>query len=359
MKISSMIKTITLFAALLVGYTSLNAQNSDITPKIDSKVEHVNRYPSPEITFSNGAIGEGNIIYSQPNGYRPLLMDIYLPPKTLQEKNKNFPLVIYIHGGAWMGGVRQRCGAFHDFPEILASLAAKGYVVASINYRLSSEASFPAPIQDVKTAIKWLRKNAANYKINPDKIATWGASAGGHLSGLAAVSGDVPDLEPVQINSDAVNPDEADKVDFSKYSDKVQAAVCWYGIYDFATMSEQSKKNPNSINHDAEDAAEWILLGGNQKTSEQNGKLKQASPITYVNKQTPPMLLMAGDNDIIVPYYQSQEMGEALKKANNKSKVIIIPGVGHSFIGKTQKETQDAYTKALNETFDFFDKTLK
>lgn len=116
---------------------------------------------------SNGVKSIPSVVYWEPAGYRPLVLDLYLPLNSVERPSTGFPLVMYIHGGGWIGGDRHRSGPFVDFPGVLASLAAKGYVVTSIEYRLSSEAKFPAPAQDVKAALRWLRLNASKYNIDP------------------------------------------------------------------------------------------------------------------------------------------------------------------------------------------------
>jgi hypothetical protein len=115
-----------------------------------------------------------------------------------------FPLVLCIHGGGWMGGDSHRNGPFVDFPGVLASLSARGYVVASIEYRLSSEAQFHAQAQDVKAAIGFFRLNALKYGIDPARAAAWGLSAGGHLAGLDPVS--CKALEPMEMSKPVVLP---------------------------------------------------------------------------------------------------------------------------------------------------------
>src|SRR5256885_1317013 len=128
------------------------------------------------------------VVYWEPAGYRPLTLDLYLPGETVEPPPDGFPLVVFVHGGGWMGGDARRSGAFADFPGVLASLAARGYVVASVEYRLSGEATFPAAIQDVKAAIRRLRSDAAKYGIDPALAMTWGVSAGGPLPALPAGS---------------------------------------------------------------------------------------------------------------------------------------------------------------------------
>ena len=147
--------------------------------------------------------------------------------------------MIQIHGGAFMGGDKRLILPFVDWPGVLASLAGKGYVVASINYRLSSEARFPAQAQDVKAAVRWLRLNAVKYAIDPDRAVTWGQSAGGHLASLAGgqlrSGGAFADRRRTRVWSAGrhARPD---------LSDCVQGAVAWFGLFDLATIQEQARE---------------------------------------------------------------------------------------------------------------------
>ena len=155
-------------------------------------------------------------------------------------------------------------------------LAAKGYAVASINYRLSQHAVFPAQIEDCKAAIRWLRANAAKYHLDPDHIGVWGASAGGHLVALLGTTGSVKELEGKGGNLDQ--------------SSRVQCVVDWFGPTDLATMGGS---------HDKPGSPESRLIGG--PVQENKEKARKASPLTYVSKDSAPFLIMHGDQDNTVP----------------------------------------------------------
>src|SRR6185369_12270345 len=137
-------------------------------------------------------VGFPDLTYSSLSGYRPLILDLYKPAKS----GKPLPLVIYLHGGGWQGGHTRHSGAFEDWPGVLASIAARGYVVASVEYRLSGEAAFPAAVQDVKAAIRWLRMHATEFGIDKARAVVWGGSAGGQLAALVGASCGVAALEP-------------------------------------------------------------------------------------------------------------------------------------------------------------------
>jgi acetyl esterase/lipase len=310
-------------------------------PAIAASAVLEDRFPERRVEFPEGVTGIADVTYYTPAGYRPLTLDLYLPATTRASQERALPLVVYVHGGGWTSGHSRQAGAFEDFPKVLASLAARGYVVASLNYRLGAEARFPAPIQDVKAAIRWLHAHAQSYRIDPTRSGIWGGSAGGHLAALAATSCNVAILEPPADTSPRVT---APSTAVAKPGDDcVQSAVIWYGVFDFAPIASQPPIRQ--------------LLGCAVEAC--SGSLVQkASPISYVNSSTPPMLLIAGDNDKVVNPDQSRHFDQALQSAGIAVKMLLLPGVGHSFIGPSQETTRTASLTALKATFDFFDSTL-
>lgn len=234
------------------------------------------------------------------------------------------PLVVFIHGGAWKGGDKRNNPA--------ARLAERGYAVASINYRLSQEAVFPAQIHDCKAAIRFLRGKAGEYGIDPDRVAVWGSSAGGHLVALLGVTGDVPALEGT--------------LGVTNQSSRVQAVVNFFGPANLLTMGAQS--GPDSrIRHDAPDSPESELIGG--AVQENAEKARAASPVTHVSPGDAPMLLVHGDADPLVPVQQSRELHEALRKAGVDSTLRVVPGGGHgnNFPGRELANEVDAFLERV------------
>jgi acetyl esterase/lipase len=236
-------------------------------------------------------------------------LDIYLP-----EKGEGpFPVILSIHGGAFKSGDK-RDGQLKPMLEGLNH----GYAVVSVNYRLSPEAKFPAQIFDVKAAVRWIRANANQYKLNPDKIAAWGGSAGGHLSALLGTSADVSSLEDLQLG----NPEQ---------SSRLQAVVDWFGPTDFLKMDEQLKeskvKNPQV--HAVKDSPESELIGKNIENAPE--LVRAANPETYITSDDPPFLIQHGLTDNLVPYQQSVNLAEKLEKKLGEEKVSLklFPGTGH------------------------------
>jgi len=261
-------------------------------------------------------------------------LDLYLP----NEGSGPFPLIIEIHGGGFVMGSKSE-----SITPMLAGLK-RGYALASINYRLSGEAIWPAQIHDVKAAIMFLRTNAAAYQLDPARFATWGGSAGGGLSALAAVSGGVGELRNAASQNFTV-------------SDKVQAAVDWFGPIWFSTMDAEFAALGTSGVMGATNAptsAESRYLGKTIGTPEAQPLVVAASPRTYISADDPPMFIQHGTKDRNIPITQSIDFAAALSAVIGNDKVYYeaIEGAAH---GGAQFETEANTAKVL----DFLDKYLK
>jgi len=323
-------------------------------PKIAAAASKMDRRTVPHtVTFANGVLSTLDVQFWAPVGYRPLTLDIYLPPASVPKPKAGFPLVVQIHGGGWMIGDKRLSGPFVDWPSVLASLSATGYVVAAVDYRLSSEAQFPVQAQDVKASIRWLRLNAAKYGIDPRRVVAWGESAGAHLAALAAVSCGAGLLEP----KESSNPfGLVSDVTTKNASDCVQGGVAWFGVFDMTTIQAQARE-VRAMSRDERDAPEWRLLGC-FATQCRPAQLAAASPISYVDKKDPPMLLIVGDADKTVPSEQSLQMDERLESFGVRHELLVLPGVNHEFLGKTPQATREANLKALAATFEFIDSVI-
>jgi acetyl esterase/lipase len=247
-------------------------------------------------------------------------LDLYLPEKT----ERPLPLIIWIHGGAW------RAGSKNGTPAL--RFTRRGYAVASVEYRLSGEARFPAQIQDCKAAIRWLRAHAKEYRLDPEHFGVWGSSAGGHLVALLGTSGGVAELEG-SLGSAGV-------------SSRVQAVCDWFGPTDFLQMDRAGSQ----IHHDGPNSPEAQLIGG--PIQDNKAQVAKANPITYVSKDDPPFLIMHGDQDPQVPFNQSELLEAALKKAGVPVRFQPIRGAGHGGPLFNSPETQ-------RQVEEFFDKHLK
>jgi acetyl esterase/lipase len=261
---------------------------------------------------------ELDVPYAETDNPRQRL-DLYLPKNP--KSDKPLPVVAFIHGGAWLGGDKQ-AGV-----GMIAPLVASGeYAGVSIGYRLSGEAIWPAQIHDCKAAIRWLRANAKKYNLDPDRIGVTGTSAGGHLVAMLGTSGDVAALEGTLGSHTGV-------------SSRVACVVDQFGPTDLLTM-RGDHNNPNS--------PESKLIGG--PVQEKEEAARNASPVTYVSKDDPPFMLIHGTNDQVVPFSQSEELRDALKKAGVEAVLISVEGAGHGRFGTP--EVQRRMTQ-------FFDKHLQ
>jgi acetyl esterase/lipase len=237
-------------------------------------------------------------------------LDIYLP----EEGNGPFPVIVSIHGGAWMHGDK---ADVQNLP-MLEGLR-RGYAVVCVNYRLSHEARFPAQIHDCKAAIRYIRANAGAYYFDPGRIAAWGGSAGGHLGALLGTTGRIRRLE----NEGMGNP---------TFSCSVQAVVDWYGpTEDFLKMDAELTASRMGVpDHSSSGSPESLLLG--RTITEVPDLVRLASPMSYVKSYLPPFLIQHGRRDQIVPVEQSIHFAEAIERIAGPHKVTleIFPDAYHA-----------------------------
>lgn len=228
---------------------------------------------------------------------RPLTLDVYHPAG--DASSRGWPAVVWIHGGAWLGGDKHL-----GLPYVLE----EGIAVVAIRYRLSGEAIWPAQIEDCKAAIRFLRAHASDYQLDPRRLAVAGASAGGHLAAVVGTTG---------------NDRRFDVGDFLEHSSRVVAVVDLFGPTNVLAMIGQ----PSSIDHAAANAPEALLLGGAIQTKPE--MVRSADPMTYIDAGTPPMLIIHGVKDNIVPIHQSELLHEALREAKVSSELIKLENGGH------------------------------
>jgi len=267
-------------------------------------------------------VPEGTIVYHNlpyvTDGHKRQKLDLYLP-----KADDKLPLIIRAHGGAWRAGSKEQTGPL-DYLDA-------GYAVASINYRLSQHAIFPAQIQDCKAAVRYLRANAQKYNLDPNCFGAWGASAGGHLVAMLGTTGDIKTF---------------DAGENLTVSSRVQAVADYFGPTDFLQMDEH--RLPNGQVHNIPDSPESQLIGGYIQDNKE--KVAKANPITYVTKDDAPFLIIHGDTDPLVPHHQSEILEAALKKAGVPVSFYTVKGAGH---GGFKDPNVPKLTK------NFFDKHLK
>ncbi len=244
------------------------------------------------------------IEFAKPDGV-PLLLDLHIPSGV-----ENPPLVMFIHGGGWRSGDRQRCR--------LRWLPKHGYAVASVEYRLSDEALFPAQIHDVKAALRWLRARAEGYGYDASRVVVAGTSAGGHLAALMGTSGDVSDLE----GGVAGNLDQ---------SSRVQGVIDYYGPSDFVKRSENQKSKT-----DHPEGGVYQLLGGPVQENLEAARL--ASPKTHLTKDDPPFLILHGDKDNTVYVDQSEWLEQSCQEIGVEAHLEVMEGAGHGWKHNDREE---------------------
>jgi acetyl esterase/lipase len=257
-----------------------------------------------------------DIQYAEVDGHR-LLLDLYLPTSA-----KKPPLIVWVHGGAW------RRGSKANMP--LTELVKNGFAVASVDYRLSPVARFPAQIHDCKAAIRFLRGSAAKYGINAERIGIAGASAGGHLVALIGVTNNHTVLE-------------GDVGEYDDQSSSVQAIVDYYGPTNFMTILKQSTPHGLSVRV----PALKLLLGDEPDNAPDLARL--ASPVFHVDSSDPPLLLIHGDQDPQVPINQSHELHGEYKEHKRPVHFEVVYGGAHGgdsfFDSRRNRLVRDFFTK--------------
>lgn len=255
-------------------------------------------------------------VYSCAGG-QDRLADVYVP-----DGDGPFPAIIFLHGGGWRFGDRRLA------PDLRRFFAESGFVMVSIDYRLSGEAIFPAAVIDTKTAIRWLRRHAADYNIDPERIGLWGSSAGGHLAAMAALS----------------NAQEFTSDEWSDTSSAVAAVMDGYGPTDFLQIDQQKSgetlpgEDPESARlpppgpSASPESLESLFVGG--AIGELPERVEQANPVSQVTGKACPFLIMHGTYDAHVPVGQSRLLFDALSAAGSRARLVEVEGLGHGFLNR-------------------------
>lgn len=263
-----------------------------------------------------------DIEYATPDG-QPVRLDLYVP----EGAKGPLPLIIWVHGGGWKMGSKAGCPALPWVTD--------GFAVASVEYRFTNRAPFPAQIHDCKAAVRFLRAKAKEYNLDPDRFGAWGASAGGHLVALLGTTGGNAECEGAELGN-------------AEFSSAVQCVCDWFGPTDFL-----------SYNADQAEVSGMLigLFGG--RISQKQELARLASPALHVKKPAggdavkyPPFLIVQGDKDLLVPERQSRLLAERLKDAGAENELVIVAGAGHGFMG-------DQARAEFQRVREFFKKRLK
>ena len=275
-----------------------------------------------------------------------LVLDLYLPSEPIRQP---VPVIVFLHGGGWSGGTRT------TGPDFRRYFARDGFAMASIEYRLTPSITFPANVEDVRTAVRWLKANAAAHALDPDRICLWGTSAGGHL---AAVAGLAPrrtfeGTDNLSVSSavtcvlDGYGPTRFDVMDSQTDEErpKLQTPVVTINVGGGArgpappagagagAGARGAGGGRGSVPHDDPASPESRLLGAPVQSVAD--RVRAASPITYVGKDAPPFLIMHGLADSSVPHGQSVMLYEALKREGREVTLRLIDGLPHTFFNRT------------------------
>ena len=261
-----------------------------------------------------------------------LVLDLYLPAKPVR---RPAPVIVFLHGGGWSGGTRA------TGPDFARYFAQDGFAMVSIEYRLTPAVTFPANVEDVRSAVRWLKANAAAQRLDPDRICLWGTSAGGHLAAVAglAPSGTFEGADNLNQTSavrcvlDAYGPTRFDRMDAQTEQERasLQAPVVTINVGGGGRGSAGGGRG--AVPHDDPASPESRLLGAAVQAVPD--RVREASPMTYVGKNAPPFLIMHGLADSSVPHGQSVLLYEALKAAGNDVTLRLVDGLPHTFFNRT------------------------
>ena len=245
-----------------------------------------------------------------------LLMHLLLPQNELTDKP--IPIIIYVPGSAWF---KQNLGG--SIPLIMKFVEQSGYAAAIVGYRPSTVAKSPAQLMDIKSSIRYLRANADAYNIDPDRVAIWGTSSGGHIASLVGLTEGIERFETK---------------DNGEESSSVKAVINFFGPTDFLRMDDF----PSAIAHNEASSPESSVIGGPIQDPKNKSKVDEYNPLSYISedKEYPPFLIMHGDSDHLVPFNQSLILYEALRDANHSAEFYKLLGAGHGNRFFTQQTMQ-------------------
>ncbi|MFF8609676.1 alpha/beta hydrolase fold domain-containing protein [Streptomyces sp. NPDC015346] len=264
----------------------------------------------PAVSHDAGVRELRGVPYADVEGGRPLELDLWLPPA---DPTGPCPLVLFVHGGAWRRGRRDDMGMRTRpwAPGPFARLAAAGSAVACVDYRLSGEAAFPAPADDLRTALRWLTLRSAELGIDTGRTVVWGESAGGHLASLLALT----HVDPPLIG-----------------------AVIWYGPSDLTTAR-------GGFGPEDATTPEALMLGAAPAAAPE--RARAASPLLQVSTGAPPFLLVHGDADTMVDCSHSESLAAALESAGSPVELWRVPGADHGWHGAADSQVTEIFARSL------------
>mgnify|MGYP001262341325 FL=1 len=259
-----------------------------------------------------------SVVYGRAGG-RELTLDLFLPDEGAWPAPR--PAMLFFHGGAWSSGTP---GQFY---RQSGSLAAAGIACASVSYRLSGEAKYPAAVEDAKCAVRWMRAHAQELGVDPERIGCAGASAGGHLAAMLATTAGIPRFEGSSGHADA--------------SSRVCLAVLFNPVLDLVALAGEER------------CAEWLISFLGVPFEGNEALYRDASPITHVGPETPPCLLFHGMADKAVPYAQAERFRDVLRQNGVAGELVSYEGRGHGFFSRSPYY-EETYTRMEGWLLDRF-----
>jgi acetyl esterase/lipase len=266
--------------------------------------------PPVPVRRDDGACHYRDAVYAAVPGYRVLELDLWVPAAGPS------PVVVWVHGGAWMAGNRRLLPPGLRPGQLFEELLAAGLAVATIEYRHAREAPFPAQLHDAKAAVRWLRRHAGELGIDAERVGIAGESAGGHLAALVGLTADRPDLDG--------------DVGVVGHSSAVDAVVDWYGVSSAETMPRFAPPPEVAavLPPEALVPPLDVLLDGVDAATRES-----VSPVAHVHAGAPPFLLLHGTADSVVPYAQSELLADALRTVGADVRLEPVPGAQHGWDG--------------------------
>lgn len=238
-------------------------------------------------------------------------LDLYLPKADTDKGPGPFPTVVWVHGGGWAGGdKRDITGDEIQMNQVKDILLEHGYALAPVNYRLVPNGTFPEPMQDIAAAVRYLKKHAGEYGLDPERFVIAGDSAGGHLATMVGMTSDKPELQG--------------SLGVTDTDTKVDAIVGYFGLYDLTQRTEDQRSGPCQRAKPGAESSHGRLIGADPDSPQGEAIAAKASPVTYVNAHTPPVLLFHGRQDCTTPPPQAERFEAALKAAGVPTELTFI-----------------------------------
>ncbi|SMF36268.1 alpha/beta hydrolase [Streptomyces sp. Amel2xC10] len=263
-------------------------------------------YPAPGVRLLRG------VPYVRRAGIRPLELDLWLPDET----HSPLPVVLYLHGGGWRAGTRTEMGPRfrHWSPDPFARLAQAGFAVASVDYRLTGEAVYPAQLDDATAALRWLSTRADELGLDMRRTVSWGESAGAHLAALLALTA------------------------------PLSGCVAWYGPTDLTTLPGQC---PPGVYDPADPTTREALLIG-AAIADAPDLARAASPVAHVHADAPPFLVLHGTEDALIPLAQGEQLATALRRVGARVDLRPVPGADHGWAGLADEDAERCFTTSVD-----------